>query len=198
MRAVPDVPSAPTARQLASRFKTGHICAIERAMARSGNELDRKLGRDAGEAVTFDLDATESVVYGRRKHGTGRSRSGDLAYNSHVVTWAERGRALTSDLKGGNQATIKATDSLAMIARAKRLLPDGHGQVTARGDSGFYAAELMMSLRKPADPLHAVGHAHQHDLVNAARYPRGRLGGRDRDARRAGCRAAIHAAGLRA
>jgi hypothetical protein len=34
-----------------------------------------------------------------------------------------------------------------MIARATALLPDGHGQVTVRGDSGFYSAELMMLLR---------------------------------------------------
>jgi hypothetical protein len=64
-----------------------------------GNELDRKLGRAATEEVTFDLDATESVVYGRREQGTGRSRSGYLAYNSYVVTWAQRIRAVTSNLK---------------------------------------------------------------------------------------------------
>src|ERR1035437_1614998 len=147
-RAVAAVPSAPTARQLADRFKPSHIRAIERAVARCGNELDRKLGRDAGEDVTFDLDATESVVYGRRKQGTGRSRSGNLAYNSYVVTWAQRGRALTSDLKGGNQARIKATQSLTTIGRAERLLAREHGQITVRGDSGFYAVELMMGLRK--------------------------------------------------
>jgi hypothetical protein len=148
LRAVAATPSAPTARQLAYRFKPAHIRAIERAMARCGNELDRRLGRDAGEDVTLDLDATESVVYGRRKQGTGRSRSGHLGYNSYVVTWAQRGRALTGDLRGGNQARIKATQSLRMLGRAKRLLPDGHGQITVRGDSGFYAAELMMGLRK--------------------------------------------------
>jgi hypothetical protein len=148
LRAVADTPSAPTARQLAYRFRPGHIRAIERAQARVGDELDRRLGRDPGDDVTLDLDATESVVYGRRKHGTGRSRSGHLAYNSYVVTWAQRGRALTSDLKGGNQARIKAADSLAMLGRAERLLPKQHGQVTVRGDSGFYAAELMMGLRK--------------------------------------------------
>jgi Transposase DDE domain group 1 len=147
-RAVAAMPSAPTARQLAYRFKPTHIRAVERAAARCGNELDRKLDRDPGEAVTFDLDATESVVYGRRKQGTGRSRCGHLAYNSYVVTWAERGRALTSDLKGGNQARIKASQSLTMLARAKRLLPAEHGQVTVRGDSGFYAIELMTGLRK--------------------------------------------------
>ena len=147
-RAVAATPSAPTARQLAYRFKPTHIRAVERGLARCGNELDRKLGRDAGEQVTFDLDATESVVYGQRKQGTGRSRLGHLAYNSYVVTWAQRGRALTSDLKGGNQARVKATQSLTMLGRAERLLPAEHGQITVRGDSGFYSIELMMGLRK--------------------------------------------------
>ena len=148
LRAVADAPSAPTARQLAYRFKPAHVRAVERGAARVGDELDRRLGRDPGEQVTLDLDATESVVHGRRKQGTGRSRSGHLGYNSYVVMWAQRGRALTSDLRGGNQARIKATQSLTLLGRAKRLLPDGHGQVTVRGDSGFYAAELMNGLRR--------------------------------------------------
>ncbi len=148
LRAVARTPSAPTARQLAYRFRVSHIRAIERAVARCGNELDRRLGRDPGEPVTFDLDATETTVFGRRKQGSGRSRTGSLAYNSYVVTWAQRGRALTSELKGGNQARIKAAESDRMIGRAQRLLPDGHGQITLRGDSGFYSVELMMSSRK--------------------------------------------------
>jgi len=147
-RAVAETPSASTARQLAYRFKPAHIRALERAQARCGNALDRRLGREATEDVTLDLDATETTVYGPRKRGTGRSRHGHLAYNSYVVTWAQRGRALTAELKGGNQAQIKACESDRMIARAERLLPDGHGQITLRGDSGFYSLELMMSLRK--------------------------------------------------
>jgi len=148
LRAVAAVASAPTARQLACQFRPTHIRAIERAVARCGNQLDRKLGRDPGEEVTFDLDATDTKVFGRKKQGTGRTRNGNLAYNSYVVTWAQRGRALTSELKGGNQAPIKAAESDRMIGRAERLLPDGHGRVTVRGDSGFYAVELMMDLRE--------------------------------------------------
>ena len=98
--------------------------------------------------MTFDLDATETKVFGRKKRGTGRSRQGHLAYNSYVVSWAQRGRALTSELKGGNQARIKASESELMLGRAERLLPAGHGQVTVRGDSGFYAVELMNGSRK--------------------------------------------------
>jgi hypothetical protein len=65
-----------------------------------------------------------------------------------VVTWAQRGRALTSDLNGGTQARIKASQSLTLLGRAERLLPAEHGQITVRGDSGFYAIELMAGLRK--------------------------------------------------
>lgn len=35
-----------------------------------------------------------------------------------------------------------------MLGRAKRLLAVGHGQITVRGDSGFYAVELMIGCRK--------------------------------------------------
>jgi hypothetical protein len=146
-RAVPATPSAPTARQLARRFRPSHIRAIERAQARVGERLDRELGRDPGEP-TIDLDGTETVVHGRRKQGARRSRSGRLAYHSYVATWAQRGRALTSELKGGHQAKISAAESLRICRRALALLPAGHGQVTVRGDSGFYSAELMTGLRK--------------------------------------------------
>ena len=55
---------------------------------------------------------------------------------------------MTSDLRAGNQTRIKASESLQMIRRAKRLLPAEHGQITARLDSGFYAVELMSGCRK--------------------------------------------------
>src|SRR5215207_11632889 len=122
LRAVAATPSAPTARQLAYRFKPSHIRAIERAQARVGDELDRRLGRDPGEDVTLDLDATESVVYGRRKQGTGRSRSGHLAYNSYVVSWAQRGRAPSSGDGGGRETTRKETTPVPKAHRAARLL----------------------------------------------------------------------------
>jgi hypothetical protein len=35
-----------------------------------------------------------------------------------------------------------------MLGRAQRLPPAEHGQITVRGDSGFYAVELMMDCRK--------------------------------------------------
>lgn len=147
LRAVAGTPSAPTARQQARRYELAHVRAIERAQARVAERVDRSLRRELGEPVDLDLDATETEVYGSQKQGAARSHTGALAYNSYVVTWAQRGRALTSELLGGNRSRISASESAAMIARAKGLLPDGHGQVSVRGDSGFYSAELMMGLR---------------------------------------------------
>jgi len=152
LRAVAGTPSASTARQLASRYQRAHIRGIERALARVGDRVDRDLCREVGEPVTFDLDATETEVYGRgpRRRGVARSHSGALAYQSYVVTWAQRGRALTSELESGNRSRITAAESGRMIARAKALLPAGHGEVTARLDSGFYSGELMGDLRGQA------------------------------------------------
>jgi hypothetical protein len=147
LRAVPATPSAPTARQRARCYRPAHIRAIERAQARVAERCDRAAGRDPGDPVDLDLDATETEVYGSQKQGAARSHTGALAYNSYVVTWAQRGRALTSELLGGNRSRITAVESAAMIAHASVLLPDGHGQMTVRGDSGFYSAELMMLLR---------------------------------------------------
>jgi hypothetical protein len=150
LRAVAQTPSASTARQLARRYRPAHIRAIERALARVGDRVDRALGRDIAEKVTFDLDATETEIYGRGagRRGAGRSHSGALAYQSYVVTWAERGRALSSRLEPGNRARITASESLEMVDAAVRLLPDGHGQLTVRVDSGFYSAELITGLRE--------------------------------------------------
>lgn len=138
LRAVALTPSASTARQLARRYGSGHVRAIERALARVGDRVDRARGRDVSEKVTFDLDATETEIYGRGsgRRGAGRRHSGALAYQSYVVTWAERGRALTSRLEPGNRARITATESVEMIDAARALLPAGHGPITVRVDSG--------------------------------------------------------------
>lgn len=148
LRAVAATPSASRARQLARLYRRSHLQAAERALARAGGRLDRALGRDPGEPVTLDLDATEVEVYGRKKHGARRGRGGALACCPYVVTWAERGRALASELEPGNRAKISAAESLRLLTRAERLVPAGHGPVSVRGDVGFYAAELMAGLRR--------------------------------------------------
>jgi hypothetical protein len=97
LRTVGATPSAPTALQRAKDFRRVHCQRIERACARVGEHLDRALGRDQGEPVTVDLDATVIEVYGRRKQGAARNRLGQLSYAPHVALWAQRGRAPSGD-----------------------------------------------------------------------------------------------------
>ena len=147
LRAVAQVPSAPAALQNAKRFRRCHCQRVERAMARAGQRLDRALDRDVGEAVTIDLDATHVTVYGRRKHGAARSRHGTMSYAPHVATWAQRGRALTAELVGGNREKLSGGECARIARRAIALLPAGHGPVTLRIDSAYYAVELLHALR---------------------------------------------------
>ena len=67
LRAVPEVPSPPAALQNAKRFRRVHGQRVERAMSQAGERLDLALGREPGEPVTIDLDATQITVYGRFK-----------------------------------------------------------------------------------------------------------------------------------
>ena len=117
-------------------------------MAQAGERLDRSLGRDPAAPVTIDLDASQITVYGRDKEGAARSRTGQLSYAPHIAFWAERGRALTAELVGGNQEKLSGAECAKLASRALGLLCDGHGPVTMRIDSAYYAVELLERLRQ--------------------------------------------------
>ena len=147
LRAVADVPAASTAAQLARRLRPSHLRAAEAALAAAGDRLDAELGRDPSEPVTLDFDSTLVEVYGRRKPGASRAHTGQLAYQPLLGVWAERGRALSSELLSGSDST-RRDDTLALVRRSLALLPAGHGHVGARFDAGFYRIELLRMLRR--------------------------------------------------
>ena len=148
LRTVSQAPSAPTALQRAKDFRRVHCQRVERACARVGEHLDRSLGRERGEPVTVDLDATVIEVYGRRKHGAARNRLGQLSYAPHAAFWAQRGRALTSELVAGNREKLTGAGCARIATRALGLLPAGHGPATFRIDSAYYQLELLERLRR--------------------------------------------------
>src|SRR5512133_940005 len=150
LRAVARVPAAATALQLAKRFRRCLCQAVERGLARAGQRLDRALDREVAEPVTIDLDATVLEVYGRGKRGASRNRSGQLSFAPHIAFWAQRGRALTGELVAGNREKLSARKAAVICRRALRMLPAGHGPVTFRIDSAYYAIELLKALRKAA------------------------------------------------
>jgi hypothetical protein len=153
LRTVGQAPSAPTVLQRAKDFRRVHCQRVERACARVGEHLDRALGRDRQEPVTIDLDATGIEIYGHRKQGAARNRQGQLSYAPHVAFWAERGRALTSELVGGNREKLSGGECARIAARALQLLPAGHGPAIFRIDSAYYQLELLERLRAEGSPF---------------------------------------------
>jgi hypothetical protein len=149
-RAVARVPAAATALQLAKRFRRCLCQAVERGLGRAGERLDRALGRDPGEPVTIDLDATVLEVYGRGKQGASRNRAGQLSFAPHLAFWAQRGRALCGELVSGKREKLPAAEAARLCRRALRLLPTGHGPATFRVDSAYYALGLLAALRAKA------------------------------------------------
>jgi hypothetical protein len=148
LRAVAEVPSAPAALQMSKRFRRVHCQRVERAMAAAGERLDAALDRPVAEPVTVDLDATQIPVYGRHKEGAARCRTGEMSYAPHLAFWAQRGRALTGELVGGNQERLSGREYARIASRAIGLLPSGHGPVTFRVDSAYSALELLELLER--------------------------------------------------
>ena len=153
LRTVGATPSAPTALQRSKDFRRVHCQRVERAYARVGEQLDRARGRERTEPVTIDLDATGIEVFGRRKQRAARNRQGQMSYAPHVAFWAERGRALTSELVGGNRKKLSGVECARIASRALSLLPAGHGPAIFRIDSVYYQLELLARLRREGSPF---------------------------------------------
>jgi hypothetical protein len=73
-----------------------------------------------------------------------------VSYAPHIAFWAERGRALTGELVGGNREKLTAAQAARIARRALAMLTAaGHGgPVTFRVDSAYYAVGLLEALRK--------------------------------------------------
>jgi hypothetical protein len=146
VRAVAEMPAASTACQLARRYRRSHLRAAEAAFAACANSMDSQLGRTVGGPVTLDFDSTGVEVYGPNKPGAGVNYQGQLAYQPLLCSWAQRGRLLASELLAGNDST-RGEQPRHMLGRALACLPDGHGPVCARLDSGFYRVDLLADCR---------------------------------------------------
>jgi len=121
--------------------------AAEAAFARCANAMDAQLGRTPEDEVTLDFDSTGVEVYGRNKRGAGVNYQGQLAYQPLICGWAQRGRLLGSELLAGNDST-RGEEPRGLLRRVLGYLPDGHGSVSARFDSGFYRVDLLDDCRK--------------------------------------------------
>ena len=146
LRAVAATPAPTTAGQLLKRFTLGQCRAVVAAMAELGNRFDRQHELAASAPVTLDMDGTLSEVYGRNKEMASFNHEGRRGFLSVLVTWDERRRILAADLLKGSAS--EKPGAAALLRRALQALPQGHGPVSLRVDSGFFAVELLEACRR--------------------------------------------------
>jgi hypothetical protein len=146
LRAVAETPAPTTAGQLLRRLTVAQLRAVLTATAEAGNVLDAELGLAAAAPVTLDIDATTTEVYGRQKQGAAFNYEGRFSCRSQLVTWAERHRVLAAELNSGNTAAKPSAPRLLDAALGR--LPQGHGEVSVRGDSDYFCDELMQRCRR--------------------------------------------------
>ena len=145
LRAVPAHLPATTAGQLMRRLNGRQCDAAVAEVARMGVEVDRQLGLGTA-AVTLDLDSTDTEVYGRQKQGAAFNHLGQRCYDTQLATWAERRRIVACELRPGN--LNEHPTSILVLRRALATLPDEHGQVRVRMDSGFESVAMFEELRR--------------------------------------------------
>lgn len=145
LRAVAKPPAPTTAGQLLPRLGVRQCRAAVATMAAVGNRFDRHLGLAVEAPITIDLDSSGSEVHGRQELAE-YNYQGQFGCVSLLATWAQRRRVLAADLRPGAASDKPAAPTV--LLRALRALPQGHGPVSARVDSGFYCLELLKSCRR--------------------------------------------------
>lgn len=146
LRAVGEALAPTTAGQLMRRLNGRQCQAVVSEMARVSAEVHRQLGIADSAAVTLDLDSTDTEVYGRRKLGAAFNYLGQRCYDTQMATWAERRCILACELRSGN--VNEHPGAIELLGRALKALPEAHGRVRARTDSGFESTDFFHELRR--------------------------------------------------
>jgi hypothetical protein len=163
MRAVAETPPPTTAGQLLARFTISQCRAVVRELAVAGNQLDRQLGLPVAAPVTLDMDSTLSEVYGDKDGLAAFNYEGRKGIRTQLVSWSERRRILASDLRRGSAS--EAPPAPALLRRALDTLPEGHGPVSARGDTGFFSLQILRACRRH-DVGFAISVPRRQDIMN--------------------------------
>lgn len=163
LRAVGSTPAPTTAGQLLRRFGIWQCRAAVRELALAGNELDRRLGLPLAAPVTLDMDSTLSEVYGAKDGLAAFNYEGRKGLRTQLVSWSERRRILASDLRRGSASEMPPAP--ALLRRALQTLPEGHGPVSARGDTGFFSLQILQTCRRH-DVGFAISVRRRQDIMN--------------------------------
>jgi hypothetical protein len=127
-------------------FTFGHIRQLDAVIA----ETIRRawaLGAGPGDGlVTIDLDSTICGVHGKQKHGAAYGYTKVLGYHPLLATRADTGEVLHARLRKGSSQRGAKRFAEELIARVRGA--GAGGELTVRGDAGFWNYKLIDTLTR--------------------------------------------------
>jgi hypothetical protein len=127
-------------------FTFGHVRQLDAVIAETIRRV-WSLGAGPGSSpVTVDLDSTICEVHGRQKHGAAYGYTRTFGYHPIIATRADTGEILHARFRKGSSQRGHVRFVEELIARVRRA--GATGQLTVRGDSGFWSYKLIDSLHR--------------------------------------------------
>jgi hypothetical protein len=96
--------------------------------------------------MTIDLDSTICEVYGKAKQGAAYGYTKVLGYHPLLATRADTGEVLHGRLRKGSSLRGAKRFAEELIARVRRA--GATGELTVRGDAGFWSYALIDTLTR--------------------------------------------------
>jgi len=146
LSAVP-TPASTTAAGLAARFRPQQLLWVEDGITELVARVVRLLPAKRRAVLrtgpaTIDLDGTDVECYGAKKDGIAYTYKGARAGRPHIASWAEAGVAVAADLLAGDQDPRPGAADLICAAAATLKTAGVSTRPVARGDVGYFAAEI--------------------------------------------------------
>ena len=122
-------------------FTFGHVRQLDAVIAEAIRRGWRVGAGPGGRAMTIDLDSTICEVHGKSKQGAAYGYTKVLGYHPILATRAGTGEVLHARLRKGSSQRGHKRFVEELVARVRRA--GAAGDLTVRGDSGFWSYEQL-------------------------------------------------------
>jgi hypothetical protein len=127
-------------------FTFGHIRQLDAVIAETIRRA-WQLGAGPGDRpMTIDLDSTICEVHGKQKQGAAYGYTKVFGYHPLLATRADTGEVLHARLRTGSSQRGAKRFAEELVARVRRA--GAIGELTVRGDAGFWSYALLDTLTR--------------------------------------------------
>ena len=130
-------------------FRWGHVRQLDRVSRELLAQAWSAGGGPGDGPLTIDLDSTICETYGLSKEGARHhGYTGQRGYHPLLAVAAGTGEVLMARLRGGRSNTARGAAHFLRETLGRVRCAGATGQLTVRGDSGFYTHAIVAVCRK--------------------------------------------------